>query len=76
MGALTVSFETAYSTFSKARYSNIFDTERSGIWTAEATVILPISKNLGMLSNVTFAQGMNPAYQFGVFIKPPRPLPD
>jgi len=69
-GALSLSFELGYNIFDKRKFNEIFGYERSGILTGEATVILPISSNLGMLSSVTFAQKMSPKYQFGIYIKP------
>lgn len=69
-GVLSMSFELGYNIFDKKKYKDIFGSERSGILTGEATIILPLAETLGMLSSVTLSPSMKPMYQFGIYIRP------
>lgn len=68
-GALHISLELSYAFFSRSAYQKIFGLDQSSLPVAEATVIFPLAKNLGLLCSGTFAKKMSAVYQFGVFIK-------
>jgi len=68
-GMLNLSFEGSLLLFDKGIYQKVFNSSKSSLLTFEASVVLPISTNTGILFNSTFAQSSQPVFLVGVIFK-------
>lgn len=68
-GSLTASVGLSLMLFDKKQYKMIFDEEKGSLVILDATIILPLSKNIGFFVNGTFAKKTSGAYIVGVVFK-------
>jgi hypothetical protein len=68
-GLLHFGIEGSLTSFSKDKYNQIFNQQKSSLYTLEMTFIMPLFGKLGLMLNHTITQGIKPVSAVGMVIK-------
>ncbi|MFC0604967.1 hypothetical protein [Winogradskyella pulchriflava] len=68
-GSVSIATGVTMYLFDESVYNRIFEEEKGSLFTIDATMILPISKDLGFFINGTFTKRASAAYILGIIFR-------
>lgn len=71
-GALSLAIEPSLTFFDKQLYQKVFSMEKSVLAVLDASLVIPISSQIGLYFNGTYSHRMAPAHLIGFVIKVPK----